>query len=77
MEDTIRWYIPGRGSVPPLWAVCVHQAQSATGATPGVTTGTTTGATPHLCLSHLACGANRQTLKGTGPASELSACINP
>ena len=40
-------------------------------------TGATTGATPHFCISHLDCGANRQTLKGTGPASELSACMNP
>ena len=65
MGDYVKWYMQGRGSAPPGWAVCVHQAQ------------TTTGATPHLCLSHLACGANILTLKATGPGSELSACMNP
>ena len=31
----------------------------------------------HLRRNSPACGANRQTLKGTGPASVLSACMNP
>ena len=77
MEDTIKWDMAGRASAPPGWAVGVHQAQSVAGATIGATISATTGATPRLCLCHLACRANRQTLKGTGPASELSACMNP